>query len=209
VSNVAPSGGRVRDQRRDAGAGVHRGGRYPGDAIVGQHGVTQRTDHAGIPGDVDGDDQWAVDAGAEALRDEIVGPSLGAGLRQRTVVRVAHPQGQDRCGERQEKDGAADQVDPGVPGDVTDPSPPAGARRAAPGRGPADSEAIDPVPGKSQERGQQRDRRGHHDQHDDRDGDPARCHEREAGDGETEDRDDDGAAGEDDGPAGCRDGTPR
>ncbi len=63
------------------------------------------------------------------------------------------------------------------------------------------------MPGEAQERGQQRDRGGHHDQDDDRDGDPARGHERDAGDGETEDRDDDGAPGEDHGPAGGGDGA--
>src|SRR5215217_533915 len=76
----------------------------------------------------------------------------------------------------------ADQVDPGVPGDVRDPSPPERARRGAvPGGGqPPDAEAVDPVPGDTEERGQQRDRRGHHDQHDDRDGDTAGGHERYA-----------------------------
>ena len=45
---VLRSGGRERDQRRDAGVGVHLGGRDGGDARVGRDGVEERLDHARV-----------------------------------------------------------------------------------------------------------------------------------------------------------------
>ena len=68
-----------------------------GDAGVIGDGAAQRLDHGRVLGDVDGDDQRPVDAGTEAVGDQLVGPALGAVGRQRAVVRDAQPQREQRA----------------------------------------------------------------------------------------------------------------
>ena len=65
-------------------------------------------------------------------------------------------------------------------------------------------ESVDAVAGEAEERGQQRDRGDHHQQHDNGDRDASGGHEWHAGDCEPEDGDDDSAASEDDRLAGGR-----
>ena len=85
----------TRPGSADAGPGVHLGG-DGGDALVGLDRLKEGLDHGRILRDVDGDDQRAVDAGTEAVGDEIVGPTLGPRLGQRLVVGDANVEG--RCG---------------------------------------------------------------------------------------------------------------
>ena len=204
---VLRSGGRERDERRDAGVGVDLGRCDGGDAPVGRIALASGSTTLGSLRDVDGDDQRPVDARPEAVGDEVVGPTLGAVLRQGALVGEAELQRQHRRGQRQQHDRDADGVRPGVPGHVPTPAPPAQALSARRRRRFASApEAVDPVPRETEERRQQGDRGDHHDQHDHRDGDAGGGHERHAGDGEAEDRDDDGAAGEDDGLTGGGDG---
>ena len=153
----------------------------------------------GSLGDVDGDDQRTVGAGAEALRDQVVGPPLGP--RPAACPRRGMPSRSASTGAARASSStvAPDGVRHGVPR-VTcsthlDQRPPIGV--SGPRRGRAARPAVDPVPGEPEERRQQRDRGEHHDQHDDRDRDPTRGDERDAGDGQAEDRHDDRAAGED------------
>ena len=107
-----------------------------------------------------------------AVGDQIVASTLGSRLGQRAVVGDANVEGRHRRGERQEQDGGADGGTQAFL--VTCSPPPPRPHRGATGRVVASqAEAVDPVFGKTKERGQQRDRGDHHDQHDDRDGHPA------------------------------------
>jgi hypothetical protein len=139
---------------------------------------------------------------------QVVGPALGSRLGQRALVGIAHAQGQHRRGQCQEQDRDADGIGPRVPGHVLAPAPPSRAvLGAVPRPDAAESEPVDPRSGETEERGQQRDRGDHHDQHDGRDRDPGGGHHRNAGDRQAEDGDDDRAAGEDDDLTGGLDGT--
>ena len=111
--------------------------------------------------------------------------------------------------EREKERRDADDVGPRVPRHVLAPTLPSRADVAPSGGRVTASEAatVDPVPGETEERGEQRDRRDHHDEDDGRGGDAAGGHERDAGDRETEDRDDDRAAREDHRLTGGGDGA--
>jgi hypothetical protein len=133
--------------------GVQLRGCGPGDTLVGRDGVEQGLDHRLILRDVHGDYQGAVDAGTEALGDEIVGATLGAGSGQRAVVGGAQTKTQHRRSQRQKQDGDADGIGPGVLGHVPTPTLPARAHGRAIGWFVSlDPETVDPVPGKTEER---------------------------------------------------------
>ena len=118
VSRVAASCGAVVGSAisvADVAVRTHCGGAtaaIPGSARTATRAARQ---HAWVAGDVDGDDQRPVGAGAEALGDQVVGPPLGAAVRQRPLVGEAQPQRQHRRGEGEQQDRAADGVAPGVP----------------------------------------------------------------------------------------------
>ena len=101
---VLGPGGREGHERRDSGVRVDFRGCDGCDSLVEPDGSGQGLEHARISGDVDRDDQWPVDPGSEAVGDEVVGQSLGAVRRERTLVRGADLKRQDGCGQRQQRD---------------------------------------------------------------------------------------------------------
>ena len=176
----------------------HLRGRDLRDPGIRPDGGRQRREDGGVARDVDRDDQRAVGAGSETVRDQVVGPPLRARLRHRPLVGEAEAERRHRRRQGEQQDRGADGVRRRVPSHVgAPPAPPEARGVLAAGAAPVDPVARDP-----QQRRQQGDGCEHHHQHDQGDPDAPGGDERDPGDGETQDRHDDGATGEDDRPAG-------
>ena len=170
----------------------------PRRSRVRRDGGGEGREDAGVPRDVDRDDQGTVGAGSEPFRDQVVGPPLGARLRHRPLVGEAEAQRGHRRRQGEQQDRGPDGVRRGVAADVRTPPAPAEAGRVLVGG----AATVDPVPREPHQRRQQGDGGEHHHQHDQGDADAAGGDERDPGDGQAQDGHDDGAAGEDDRAAG-------
>ena len=95
------------------------------DALVGADRRRQGPEDARVPGDVDGDHQGRVDAGSEAVGDEVVGTTLRAVRGEGALVRRTDLKREHRGGHGEQRDGGPDGVRRGVPGDMTTPAQPA------------------------------------------------------------------------------------
>ena len=116
-----------------------------------------------------GDDEHrGVEAGAEALGEQVVRLALRAGLVVAAGVGELRLQRQRRCGEGQEHDGRADEVGPGPGGDAVR-EPPADRRLHRPRCTPPadDPPGVDAVAEQREQGGQQRQGGGDGEQHDD------------------------------------------
>ena len=95
-----PPPGRPRRGDRGDTAGRPRSLRSSGSTTVASSAMSTATT------------QRAVDAGTEAVGDEVVGPTLGAARRQRALVGEAELQIEHRRREREQEHGRADRVRP-------------------------------------------------------------------------------------------------
>ena len=150
---------------------------------------------------MDGEEQRPVVAAAEARSEKVV--RMPRGVLRRVVAGVACAEPQAECGrgECKQQHGRSDRGPSGAALDEPDPADPeARAGRVRPGAPKA--ALADALAGEHQQGGEQRERRGEHEQH------PERCCDRNAveeADAErehAEERDHDGGSGEEDRAAG-------
>ena len=175
------------------------------DVGIGRDGLRDRRQHrrARRAAEVDRQDQRTVGAGPEALGEQVVGAAQRRAGRVVAGVGLAEAQRQHRDREREHDGEAGEQVRDRVARDVVAHARPAvvvavvvaGAGLDL-GLEAGDAEAVDVVAGEADQRGQQRERGDHGDGDDDRGAEAHPRDERDAGDGETADRDDHGVAGD-------------
>ena len=179
-----------------------RRGRDLGDARVGRDRGDERLEDARVARDVDGDDQRAVGAGAEAVGDEVVGAALGARLAA-CVPSSGKPRrsAEHRRRQREQQDGGAEGVRHRVPRRRARPTAASAALDGVAASEP-DRRPLTRCPASPRNAGSSVIEASTITSTTSEIADPAGGDERDAGDGQAEDRDDDGAAGEDDGAAG-------
>ena len=153
------------------------------------------------------DEQRTVGAGPEAAADHVVG---GAGRRALAVVagvREAEPEVEHGRGQHEHERRRCDQRCCGAP--LHHPAPARGRRVVAGQRAAAeagDAQPVDLVAGEGQQRGQQRDRGGHHHEHGEAGGQRDALQVADAHEEQAVDADQHGGAGDEHGPAGGLDG---
>ena len=215
---VLRPGGRSDLDHRGVTARTDDRGARLSDAGVGFHRTLDRGERGIVAGrarEVDREHERPVEAGAEAFGQEVIAATQRRARRVLARIGLAEAHGEERRGEHEHDGQPGDQVDDRVRRHVVSPSRPAvvaavGVARAglAHSLRAGKAEAVDVVAREADERGQQGERGDHHDRDDERGADAHEGDERDARDGEPEDRDHDGAARDHDGLSGGRDRAP-
>ena len=155
--------------------------------------------------EIDREHQRTVEAGPEALGQQVVATAQRRAGRVLAGVGLTEPHAEQRQRQREDHREAADEVAHRMRSDVVRPLRPAVVVAVVvAGAGLADAlhagntESIDVVAGEADQRRQQRQRGDHHDDHHDRGTDSHERDERDAGHREPADRDHDGATGDHD-----------